>query len=423
VKEKKFGPTLHHTQFLIMSTMREPDGVKLFIGQIPKEFTETDVRSLFDPFGEIHSFNMLEDKGTGQHKGCAFLTFFSNEAAKAAQEELHGKRTLPGARNPIQVKPAQSEVGPENRKLFIGMLQRSLGEEDIKLMFSQFGTIEEVTVLRANGVSKGCAFVLFETRQQAHNAIKTMHHSQTMDGCSSPMVVKLADSEKDKMNKQMFNRGAAVPSALTSLSGSLGSTQSGDGPVSQLQQQAIFYQQLFNQLVLPQIMAGNLPSPGAPGAVSALVNAMAQQAQNVEQQGGGSTGASVTPQTYHQGGAAYQTPQPTSAYGYGLPPRATPAGSIDTKQEEGPEGANLFIYQIPTEYTDSDLMQLFTPFGTVLSAKVFLDKATHESKGFGFVSFSETAGASNAITAMNGFVIGNKRLRVAVKKKKDSKPY
>ncbi len=94
-------------------------------------------------------------------------------------------------------------IFPE-RKLFVGMVSKKYNENDVRTMFNQFGTIEECTVLRDNnGVSKGCAFVTFSTRQTAITAIKAMHHSQTMEGCSSPMVVKFADTQKEKEQKKV----------------------------------------------------------------------------------------------------------------------------------------------------------------------------------------------------------------------------
>lgn len=49
----------------------------------------------------------------------------------------------------------------------------------------------------------------------------------------------------------------------------------------------------------------------------------------------------------------------------------------------GPVGGNLFIYNVPPHYTDQDLASAFAQFGNLLSAKVFIDKATGMSKGFG----------------------------------------
>ena len=61
--------------------------------------------------------------------------------------------------------------------------------------------------------TSGCAFVTFTNRQIAILAIKAMHHSLTMEGCSSPLVVKFADSQKDKEHKKI----QAMQTSLWSL--------------------------------------------------------------------------------------------------------------------------------------------------------------------------------------------------------------
>ncbi|UJR26475.1 hypothetical protein I4U23_007802 [Adineta vaga] len=86
------------------------------------------------------------------------------------------------------------------------------------------------------------------------------------------------------------------------------------------------------------------------------------------------------------------------------------------KQQIGPENANLFICHLPQETNDQSLMNLFSQFGNVLSAKVFVDKKTNQSKCFGFVSYDNPASAQQAISSMDGFSVGSKRLKVELKK-------
>lgn len=62
---------------------------------------------------------------------------------------------------------------PIERKLFIGMLNKKLSENDVRQIFEKHGPIEECTVLRdQNNQSKGCAFVTFSSKQAAIAAIK-----------------------------------------------------------------------------------------------------------------------------------------------------------------------------------------------------------------------------------------------------------
>lgn len=139
------------------NTQREPDpdAIKMFVGQIPREWLEAECKKLFEEFGEIHSLNVLRDKQSGQSRGCCFVTFFTRRAALEAQNALHNIKTLPGMHHPIQMKPADSENRNE-RKLFVGMLSKKYNENDVRLMFAPYGNIEECTVLRdSSGNSKG----------------------------------------------------------------------------------------------------------------------------------------------------------------------------------------------------------------------------------------------------------------------------
>ena len=67
------------------------------------------------------------------------------------------------------------------------------------------------------------------------------------------------------------------------------------------------------------------------------------------------------------------------------------------------------------------MAQTFSPFGNVISAKVFIDKNTNLSKCFGFVSYDNSVSAKNAINSMNGFQIGLKRLKVQLKRSRHEK--
>ncbi|XP_016306912.1 CUGBP Elav-like family member 4 isoform X3 [Sinocyclocheilus anshuiensis] len=449
--------------------MKDHDAIKLFIGQIPRNLDEKDLRPLFEEFGKIYELTVLKDRFTGMHKGCAFLTYCARESALKAQTALHEQKTLPGMNRPIQVKPADSESRGEDRKLFVGMLNKQQCEDDVRRLFESFGSIEECTILRGpDGNSKGCAFVKYSTHAEAQAAISALHGSQTMPGASSSLVVKFADTDKERTIRRMqqmagqmgiFNPMAlqfgaygayaqvqqqaalmaafaaaqmqhmatinGLPGApMTPTSG--GSTPPGitaptvtsiSSPISvngftglpppqangQAPAEAMFTNGIHPYPVLQEVVFREDSEKGGLGVaqrscfgvqgscfLSSLSEAQSPTAADPLQQAyaGVQQYAAAFPAAYGQISQAFPQPPPI----------------IPQQQREGPEGCNLFIYHLPQEFGDGELMQMFLPFG--------------------FVSFDNPGSAQAAIQSMNGFQIGMKRLKVQLKRPKDAnRPY
>lgn len=90
----------------------------------------------------------------------------------------------------------------------------------------------------------------------------------------------------------------------------------------------------------------------------------------------------------------------------------------DEKNETsfGPPGCNLFVFHLPDEWGDDDMVEYFSPHGTIVSAKVMKELGTGRSRGFGFVSYEAQGDAAMAIRKMQGYKVLGKRLKVEFKK-------
>jgi RNA recognition motif-containing protein len=82
-------------------------------------------------------------------------------------------------------------------------------------------------------------------------------------------------------------------------------------------------------------------------------------------------------------------------------------------------GKKLYVGNLSYEVNDSELQQMFEPYGTVQSAQVIMDRDTGRSKGFGFVEMGSDQEAQAAIAALSGKQVGGRSLTVNEAKPKE----
>lgn len=64
--------------------------------------------------------------------------------------------------------------------------------------------------------------------------------------------------------------------------------------------------------------------------------------------------------------------------------------------------SKLYVGNLPYSIHDDSLRQKFEAFGSVISAKVMMERDSDRSKGFGFVEMSSKQEAEAAIEGLNG---------------------
>lgn len=72
----------------------------------------------------------------------------------------------------------------------------------------------------------------------------------------------------------------------------------------------------------------------------------------------------------------------------------------------------LYVGNLAYSATEDSLRTLFTQAGTVTSVALIKDRETGQSKGFAFIEMSTQAEAQKAISMFNGFMAGDRELKV-----------
>ncbi len=82
----------------------------------------------------------------------------------------------------------------------------------------------------------------------------------------------------------------------------------------------------------------------------------------------------------------------------------------------------LFVGSLPWGVDDAGLADAFAAYGTVISAKVIVDRDTNRSKGFGFVELEDDELAKKAINEMNGSDLQGRSITVNEARPREERP-
>jgi len=289
--------------------------------------------------------------------------------------------------------------------LFVSHFPKNLNEDSCKKMFEPYGKVSMFVLCRdrINGESKGSGFMKFERLESAERCISLLHEKYTIPGMDAPMVVRYAQPPyPDDVAAALMAQGTVFVGPAKLFIGHLPAyATEADlrpafekfGPVSEI---------IILRAGRTSKCCGFVNMTNYPDAVNA-----SQALNNKYQLDSHSDPIVVRFADARSHGSMKQA----AMNNYGQSRNAAPYGrsyapARSSRTRQGPPGANLYVRGLPLVFSDQDLESVFAPIGDVISAKVFVDPATHEGRGFGFVSFSNVADAQRAIARMNNATIG-----------------
>lgn len=161
-----------------------PHGSEVFIGGIPRDVSEEDLRDLCEPLGEIHEVRVMRNRDTGESKGFAFVAFKTTDEAQKAIEELHNKE--------FKGKTLRCSLSETKYRLFIGNVPKSWSDDDFRKVIDGTGPGSELIELIKDpqnpARNRGFAFVEYYNNACADYSRKKMVSANFKLEGNSPTV-------------------------------------------------------------------------------------------------------------------------------------------------------------------------------------------------------------------------------------------
>eukprot|EP01134_Creolimax_fragrantissima_P001629 CFRG1629T1 len=171
---------------------------KLFVGRIPLDATDDDLKAAFEKFGHVESGTIARDKNTKASRKFGFVSFTDYHSVDKALNA--GKAFIKG----IQVDfkrhtpkdPTTGQLISQTEKIFIGRVSSDATEEGLRDYFSTWGTIVKVALFK----ERGFAFVTYDAVECVNYLLSSHDPFHMIAG--RKCEVKRAEDRRDTPSSQ-----------------------------------------------------------------------------------------------------------------------------------------------------------------------------------------------------------------------------
>lgn len=513
----------------------EEEKTNLIVNYLPQQMSDEEFENLFKDFGTMKSCKIVRNRVSGYSYGFGFVDFETHEQALKAIDELNGHELETKKIKVAFARPAGQDIKQAN--LYIKNVPNDWTQDDVKKVFQPYGNIIQVRVL---GNNRGVAFVLFDLRKQAEDALDALNGTK-VDGCDEPFEIKFAADKKiekggnknssstsnnnnpsrsrergsrggqgrrdsqrqnnrdnsrggrqsnqrggsffdrqqnnfddrqgggargpvqNQFNPTPYGGGAQFTSPFNNMNGAIGPVR--QAPINRMNRYAPFIpvQQALatNPIAAPQMTVTQMaPNPAAYGypaqqpmipftmmptqqlAPIQPVNQAGQQLAQTPMTMYGTTAAPMSiayapvaaaqnvnniysVASNNMNNAANMQPQIGQPMTLRDNMNSTGTSNTSSGYNNGGggggggssnDGVTLFVYNIGPDSDEDELKTLFAPYGHVVKCNVVRKTPGGETKGFGFVTLKSMEQANSAISGLNGSMRNGRALQVSLKK-------
>jgi len=186
----------------------------VYIKNIPKEWSEDDLKSKIAEFGETTSV-LIPTSDSGEMKGYCFANFADHESAQkccdGATDGMIAARALSKAELRSQSRKSAQSGKSKNLNLYVKNLSETIDEDRLKEMFGEFGNTTSVKIMvDSNGKSRGFGFVMFDDEGSASKAMAELN-GKDVEGKEIYVGLAQSKAERSAFLAKKYTRSPQIP--------------------------------------------------------------------------------------------------------------------------------------------------------------------------------------------------------------------